>query len=124
MERETLENVFVTAMEGGSNYWYYLTNDAKNKIRNAVPKNKDTYLSTAILKAVLDHQVDIPINDAENEDEVLGWISHTTIFDRLEELSKDEGLSWALEQEIEGQGDAESSDVIFQYIVLGELVFG
>lgn len=124
MERETLENVFVTAMEGGSNYWYYLTNDAKNKIRNAVPKNEDTYLSTAILKAVLDHQVDIPINDAENEDEVLGWISHTTIFDRLEELSKDEGLSWALEQEIDGQGDAESSDVVFQYIVLGELVFG
>jgi len=37
--REVLENVCVTALEGGSNYWYYLSDGAVKLIRKAVPKN-------------------------------------------------------------------------------------
>lgn len=124
VSREILENVLVTALEGGSNYWYYLTDDAVRLIRKVVPENEDPYLSTAILKAVLDHQIDIPINDAENEDDVLGYLSHKTMMSRLQELSEVEGLSNVLDAEVEGQGDAETSDVIFQWMVMGELVFG
>lgn len=124
VSREILENVLVTALEGGSNYWYYLTEDAVKSIRKAVPKNEDPYLSTAILKAVLDHHVDIPINDVENEDDVLGYLSHKTIMERLQKLSEDKCCMWALDREIEGQGDGDSSDVVFQYMVMGESVFG
>ena len=122
--REVLENVCVTALEGGSNYWYYLSREATKLIRGVVPKNEDTYLSTAILKAVLDHHIDIPIHDAEDEDEVLGYLSHATLMERLQNLSQDEGSKWALAREIEGQGDADSSDVVFQWLVMGECVFG
>ena len=69
VKREVLEDVFVTALEGGSNYWYYLPEESIKAIRKAVPKSEDPYLSTAILKAILDHDVKVPINDAENEDE-------------------------------------------------------
>ena len=124
VSREILENVLVTALEGGSNYWYYLTDDAVRLIRKVVPENEDPYLSTAILKAVLDHQIDIPINDTENEDDVLGYLSHKTMMSRLQELSEVEELSQVLDAEVEGQGDAETSDVIFQWMVMGELVFG
>lgn len=124
VSREILENVLVTALEGGSNYWYYLTIDAVKLIRKVVPENEDPYLSTAILKAVLDHQIDIPINDAENLNDVLGYLSHKTMMSRLQELSEVEGLSNVLDAEVEGQGDAETSDVIFQWMVMGELVFG
>jgi hypothetical protein len=122
--REVLENVCVTALEGGSNYWYYLSDDAVKLIRKAVPKSEDLYLSTAILKAVLDHDVEVPINDAEDEDEVLGHISKKTIQERIQKLSNDDSSKWALEREMKGEGDADSSDVVFQYIAMGEVVFG
>ena len=121
--REVLENICVTALEGGSNYWYYLSSDALKLIRGAVPKNVDSYLSTAILKAVLDHGVDVPINDAEDEDEVIGYLSANTLQDRIQALAKSDD-SWALENELKEEGDASSSDVVFQYMVLGEVVFG
>ena len=120
---EVLENVIVTALEGGSNYWYYLTDDAVRLIRKAVPKNEEAYLSVAILKAVLYHNVEVPIHDAENEDDVLGYLSGKTLPQRLQELSGDDSYNWALESEIAGNGDADSSDVVFQYIVLGEVIF-
>lgn len=122
--REVLENVCVTAIEGGSNYWYYLSEGAVNLIRKAVPKNEDAYLSSAILKAVLDHNVEVPINDAENEDDVLGYFSNKTLQERIQRLSEDDSSKWALENELNGQGDADSSDVVFQYITMGEVVFG
>jgi len=122
--REVLENVCVTALEGGSNYWYYLSEGAVKQIRKAVPKNEDPYLSTAILKAILDHDVDVAISDAEDEDEVLGYISKKTIQERLQKLSQDDSSKWALEREIRGEGDADSSDVVFQYLAMGEVVFG
>jgi len=81
-------------------------------------------LSTAILKAVLDHNVEVPISDAEDEDEVLGYISKKTIQERIQKLSEDDSSKWALEREIRGEGDADSSDVVFQYLAMGEVVFG
>ena len=122
--REVLENVCVTALEGGSNYWYHLSDEAYRVIRKAVPKNEDPYLSTAILKAVLDHNVDVPINDAEDEDEVLGYLSAKTSTERMQKLYEDEGSKWALMNELNQEGDGDSSDVVFQFMVMGEAVFG
>lgn len=124
MNRELLENVFVTALEGGSNYWYLITGMNRRKVRAAVPKETDPYFSTAILTAILDHGVEVGINDAENPSEELGVISAKTIEERLEKLKNDQAHAWALEAEEEGNGDANSSDIIFQYLVLGEVWFG
>jgi len=122
--RKLLENVFVTALEGGSNYWYYLPKEAIKIIRTAVPKEQDPYLATAMLKAVLDHNVIVPINDAEDELEVVGHLSSETIQERLIKLYKDKGLKWCLEAELSGSGDAETSDVVFQFLTMGEYVYG
>jgi hypothetical protein len=122
--REVLENVCVTAIEGGSNYWYYLSEGAVRLIRKAVPKSEDLFLSTAILKAVLDHDVEVPISDADDEDEVLGYISKKTLQERIQKLWRDDSSRWAIEREMNGDGDAESSDVVFQYMAMGEVVFG
>lgn len=121
--REILENVCVTAIEGGSNYWYYLSEGAVRLIRNAIPKNEDAYLSTAILKAVLDYDVKVPISDAEDEDEIVGYLNKKNFQERLQKLSNSDD-SWALQRELNGEGDADSSDVVFQYLVMGEVVYG
>jgi hypothetical protein len=121
--REVLENVCITSLEGGSNYWYYLSSDAVKLIRNAVPKSVDNYLSTAILKAVIDHNVEVPINDAEDEDEIIGYLSAKTLQERIQKLENSDD-AWALHNELNEEGDASSSDIVFQYMVLGEVVFG
>lgn len=122
--RKVLENVIVTALEGGSNYWYYLPKESIKRIREAVPKEEDPYLATAMLKAVLDHNVVVPIYDAEDIYEEIGSINRETIHQRLQDLHNNKGLSWALEVEINECGDAESSDVVFQYLSMGEHVYG
>jgi hypothetical protein len=123
VSREVLEDIFVTALEGGSNYWYYLPAESIIAIRKAVPKSEDPYLSTAILKAILDHDVKIAVNDVENEEEVIGVITRGTMQARLQLLS-DSKERWALEAHMREEGDAGSADVVFQYLTMGEVVYG
>jgi hypothetical protein len=123
ISREVLEDVFVTALEGGSNYWYYLSEKAVADIRKAVSKSEEQFLAVAMLKAIIDHDVKVPINDADNEDEVVGVITRALIEPRLQMLA-DSDSKWALEAHLQGQGDADSADVVFQYLAMGELVYG
>jgi hypothetical protein len=123
ISREVLEDVFVTALEGGSNYWYYLSEKAVADIRKAVSKSEEQFLAVAMLKAIIDHDVKVPINDADNEDEVVGVITRALIEPRLQMLD-DSDSKWALEAHLQGQGDADSADVVFQYLAMGELVYG
>ena len=120
--RQVIEDVFVTALEGGSNYWYFLPEKSVNAIRKAVPKSVEPYLSIAISKAIIDHGVEVGINDAEDEDEELGVISMKTMPERLQKLSTES--KWAFGNEIDGSGDASSSDVWLQYMAFGEIIFG
>ena len=123
MNRELLENVFVTALEGGSNYWYFIDSNNHKKIRDAVPKSLDPFFSTAILTAILDHGVEVEVCDAENPEEVIGVLSASTMDERLSDLEKSNDYSWALQNEEDGEGDGNSSDVVFQYLVMGEVWF-
>jgi hypothetical protein len=123
LSREVLEDIFVTALEGGSNYWYFLSEDAVKRIRQVVRKSDEPYIAVAMLKAVLDHGVAIPINDVENEEDIVGWISIETMQERLQALLNS-GEKWALEAHMEENGDADSADVVFQYLAMGEVVYG
>lgn len=122
IDRDVLENVFVTAIEGGSNYWYFLSDEAISIIRKHVPKDEDECLSTSILKA-LERGAIIPINDVEEQEDVVGELSMDLIATRLQKLYDDTNYSSALELEIQGNGDAYSSDVVFQYLAMGEVVY-
>lgn len=123
ISRDTLENIFVTALEGGSNYWYTISDAAKEIIRSHVHQNFDPFLSTAMFSAIMDHNAIIPINDAEHPEEILGWLSKDRIDEMLNKLMSDESYVWALKNEMNEQGDAESSDIIFQYLVIGGVEF-
>jgi len=123
MNREMLENVFVTALEGGSNYWYALSGTARAKVRKVVPRAEDPYFATAMLTAVLDHGVEIDIHDGENPEDVLGTLSANTMEKRLKDLRESPHYRYAIEAEEDGDGDAETSDIVFQYLVIGEVWF-
>jgi len=121
--REILENIFVTAIEGGSNYWYFINEENHEKMRRAVPVEKEKCFSTALFMAVYDEAFDIDVHDIEDTEEKIGTLSIRTMFERLDDLLKDESYKWALLSEMEEQGDAISSDVVFQYLTMGEVVY-
>lgn len=122
IDRDVLENVFVTAIEGGSNYWYFLSDEAIAIIRKYVPKDEDECLSTSILKA-LERGAIIPINDVEEQEDVVGELSMDTFATRLQKLYDDTNYSSSLDLEVQGDGDAYSSDVVFQYLAMGEVIY-
>jgi hypothetical protein len=122
LSREVLEDIFVTAIEGGSNYWYFLSEDAVRLIRKVVPKQEEQCLSVATYKAVM-KGVEVPIHDVENEDEQIGLISLETMQQRLQDLYNSDNR-WAIERHINEEGDADSADVVFQYMTMGEVIYG
>jgi hypothetical protein len=123
LTREVLEDIFVTALEGGSNYWYLIQEEAIKKVRAVVP-DRSIPFSQALFYAVYDHNIDVDIHDIEEEEDedAVGTISMTTMNERIQKCATDDN-SWAILNEINENGDATSSDVIFQYIVLGEVVY-
>lgn len=125
VSRDVLENIFVTALEGGSNYWYYINNENGRKVREAVSREEEPSFSMAFAKAILDKRISIEVHDIEDmeNDDPIGVINEQTIMEGLQKMV-DAGDGWALFDEIAEQGDAESSDVCFQYMVLGEVVYG
>lgn len=124
IEREVLENIFVTALEGGSNYWYYITDKEYNKIRQAVPKSEEEAFSMAMFKAIFDKGVEVFVNDAENPEEELGLLRYDLINDRLNRLANNPHYAKYLIAEINGNGDVETSDAIFQLLTMNYITFG
>lgn len=122
IDESVLEDVFVTAIEGGSNYWYFLSDEAVRLIRKAVPREEESCLSIATFKAVM-KGVEVPIHDAFDEEEQVGLISLETMAERLSRLATSDERHHLLAH-IEENGDADSADVVFQYLALGEVVYG
>lgn len=118
---QRLEDTIVNALEGGSNYWYYLSDSAIKNIRKYVSKDEDAYLSTAILKAVA-RGAEVEINDYENESEVIGVFSKATIAERINKFAQEQ--SGHFMDIMNENDDATTADVLFQYLVLGEIVYG
>lgn len=118
LSKQQQEDLLITALEGGSNYWYYIDlveNPSVAKVKKGLP------LSEHIFNLVQKGE-SITINDAENEDEVLGTLN-------LDSIQKGTELMQSNEPEhftniLEESWDAETADVWFQYCILGEITFG
>lgn len=124
VSREVLESIFITAIEGGSNYWYYIGEEAVKAINNVCPRASGMSFSERVFTAVYDYGVDVALHDIEDiNGEPIGVLSKDTFKERLERCAN-EGCMWALQQEIDEQGDAATSDAVFQYLALNDLVYG
>lgn len=108
---QDVEDILITAMEGGSNYWYYL--DLAGKVFERSSKKS---LTENIITAVLEKGEEFDIYDIEEEDQVLGKLSRENI---------ERGIALCLKEGIDPfqDMDAGTADVFFQYVVMGELVF-
>jgi len=122
IDNEKIEDLFVTALEGGSNYWYDLHETAttimnKYKMDGKIVRPQSIRFSEAIKAGEK-----IPVHDIEDGESLLGYV----------ELSKVE-KAFALMQEkypdhfadvINDNADAITADVFFQLCVMGEVIYG
>lgn len=113
------------AMEGGSNYWYFLGEDAESVLEKYIfdlaNVRKQRPFVDLIWEAIR-AGASIPIRDAEDQETVLGHISMESI---------EEGERLMYEQQASHFGDilsecddANTADVWLQYVVLKDLVYG
>lgn len=111
-----LENLLVTAFEGGCNYWAELGQVS----RAGFDPNLDWYQN--IVKSLMNKPgYKIEIYDVENEGELLGELSYESLRKNLPSLGNYFNEMIALRDE---EFDAETCDILFQCLVMGEVIFG
>lgn len=139
---DILEDVFVTAIEGGSSYWMEFTDRGVERIRRAfLGRVAPMSFSEKVLSAILFHGVRVKIIDAEDPETVLCNLDAHLLSERyakLEEIvtnrnimlpeGKGKGCEEALRRAMcnlyqEGY-DAGDADIIMQYLCLEHIVYG
>ena len=117
---DMIENVIVSALEGGSNYWYFV--DVEDFEQDLPPKNGKA-LTERISEAVFKNpSFKMPVYDVEDEEDILGYLSQKNLRRGMELCAKD--YPEVFKRLINDEIDAEDADVIFQLTVMGEITFG
>lgn len=111
------ESVMVGALEGGSNYWYFLNEIDLSKREKDQPYSE--YLSQRLFN---DPFYKLNIYDAENPDELLGTVTQKSMLNAFKLAF--EKYPNHYHDLMEGQDDCDTADVFFQLAVMGEVVFG
>lgn len=121
LSEQLVKDAIVGAIEGGSNYWYYIPQISMDSVRFMATKEDFPCFSEALGEAVYKGG-DIIIRDLEDTNEILGTLSKDSINTGLYRMVS-EGRN-ELNDMRSGNDDAETHDVLFQYFVMGEIVFG
>jgi len=117
--KERIGDMIVGALEGGSNYWYWIP---ENEAKKIYAVTKSGAFSERILEYVWGNRRVVAIHDAEDPDEKLGEFSFANIKKGLKLMAKEQSEHFGDMQS--ESDDATTADVLFQFITLGELVYG
>lgn len=131
---QLVEETIVTALEGGSNYWYWLHLDQNwfevAKRYDIQLSKKETPIRThalpltmRIANALVNVEgYELPIYDLEEPDELLGKLTLDGFVKGCEKCIRDYPNTWAA---FMGESyDACDADVLFQLAIFGEVKFG
>lgn len=132
-DSDVFTNLIVSAIEGGSNYWYFLPEESVNKINDVVSEilqqnpTKDLDglrrpLSVKLARALMHtNDIAIGINDVESPETRLGFISNSSCRNALK-IMHNEYCDDYLDA-INGNDDAVTADIFFQLCVFGEVIY-
>jgi hypothetical protein len=129
--KEDVINLFVDALEGGSNYWYHIRHLPKEVRYKA--KEMGQPVSEAIGEYILNGGY-VQFYDAEEEYDdddytethsdkgLLGTVDMNSILEAITIVKKDYPDVW--ENILDEQYDANDADIFLQLCVMGEVVYG
>lgn len=120
LDRCRVADMLCGALEGGSNYWYYLP-DLK-EVRAYTKSMVASPLVDRIINAVYDNNVSVDVYDKEEPETILGKFNLETIAKGEELMLRNQPKHFA--NILKEEDDAETADVWFQFVVMGEIVFG
>lgn len=126
LTEERRNDMLVGALEGGSNYWYFLDKDAIDILEpyRLVDKAQDAKepLVDLIMRAVMGG-AEIPVRDYEDpKNTLLGTFSLASMRRGEPLMRTNQPKHWA---DLVGENDdACTADVWFQFCVLGEFIYG
>jgi len=120
---DVFASILITALEGGSNYWYYLPiPDDKNWERLEKYDAHNGPYSEAIAKALFnDPEFELVVTDAENPDERLGVCTQASILAALKKTAEENKQVFI--NILNEEYDANDADYVFQLAVMGEVQF-
>ena len=115
---EDMDNLLVTALEGGIGYWATID---KNNVETPENFKRNKEIDYEFLDKVYQGS-SLDVYDAENPDEKFGSLTLETIRKGISIIEKDhiEIVAGILQEEY----DANEADIFFQCCILGEVTFG
>lgn len=113
-------NMLVSALEGGSNYWYWIGDKTMDRVFKATKEMEKEPTVDRILTAV-QRKVVVNVFDCETN-EKLGTLTPES-WAKAEKLMMEKHKSH-LGDILKNQDDAITADVFFQLAVIGELTYG
>ncbi len=116
MKKDMIEALIIGALEGGSNYWYYLPD-----LSMIEPRDGQGYTLSEDIVHAAQQGKSIPIHDIATN-ERLGCISKDRIKKAVKLMHDNHPAHYAAA--ITENHDACTSDVFLQLIVLGTVVYG
>lgn len=106
ISKEKIEDIIITALEGGSNYWYTLINESSTEeVLNKINAGEN-----------------VMVFDQEDPDTLLGLLNQKSIQKGIQQSIYEN--SYLIANVIEDNWDANDADCLFQYFVMNEIVFG
>ena len=132
LTKKSVDDTLTTAIEGGSYYWCQMNpNDietAENWLETQIKEGilkRDKSVHYKFLDAMFQgYKGSIALVDSEDYDEILGYLTMKDIKRGLKQVAKERPDIFSQHFPEYNNGDSLSADVIFQYIVLGEIVYG
>lgn len=122
ISEEAISDQLCTALEGGSNYWYYLGDiDRTHFIKG------QTFVDNLTRSFFADKNYKLPVYDIESAEEFedmdkLGDVTYDSIGKAFSIMAKD--YPQQLGNILTGRYDSDDSDVWFQLATMGEVVYG
>lgn len=113
-------DLLVTALEGGSNYWYLLKQKACEQIEDATPNLRHEPLSIRTWEA-LKAGTKIAFHDIQTGEEI-GNLTYAGILQGEKLMAKNHTQHWADAKT--DNGDATTADVWLQSALMDEVVYG
>ena len=136
---ESIEEILITAMEGGSNYWYIMDGEQhclswlNEEIKDGrlERNNKIHYKWMDAMFQGCPHKISIYDVEEANEEgeelsdlEPLGYLTMDTIAKGLELAQQDYSEEFSQHIPNYNNGDGDSADVLFQLMVMGDVAYG
>jgi len=115
---EQIGDLLEAALYGGSNYWYLLDT---SKITG---QGEGEFLAYRLADGLIKGNLRMPVFDVENPEDELGVVSSSSLELGLAKMSIEYPENFSRCFEEEGQWDAEDADVFFQFITMGEVIYG